>query len=121
MVRGPFSRPFAGGLYTEGVASDSSAVFYGYNPKLARELLADVGLKDTDGNGILNWTTGPMKGKDLEIAVMSPDGSETKLLEGLISQLREVGIKLIPRPLSGTQFDSTVDSAAFDWMSYNFV
>ena len=27
-----------------------------------------------------------------------------------------MGIKLIPRTLSGTQFDSTVDASAFDWM-----
>jgi len=117
LVRGPFSRPFAGGLYTEGVADDSSAVFYGYNPEVARQLLADLGLQDTDGNGILNWTAGPMKGKDLEIAVAIPDGSgEPKIMAGLISQLREVGIQLISRPLAGTQFDSTVDSGAFDWM-----
>ncbi len=116
LVRGPFSRPYAGGLYPEGVVNDSSVVYYGYNPKLAKDLLADVGLKDTDGNGIVNWIDGPMKGKDLEITMITPDGpGETSLSEGLVSMLREVGIKLIPRPMQGAQVDAALGASAYDF------
>ena len=35
----------------------------------AKELLAGLGLEDTDGNGILNFTEGPMAGEDLIVGM----------------------------------------------------
>lgn len=116
MVRGPFGRPYAGGLYPEGVVDESSVAYYGYNPSLAKELLASVGLEDTDNNGILNFTSGPAQGRDLEITMVTPDGpGEKAMAEGLVSMFREVGIKLIPLPLQGAQVDAALGNGSFDF------
>lgn len=69
VVRGPFLRAWPGGLYPGAAEFDrSSVVYYPYSPDAARTLLADLGFEDTDGNGILNWTSGPLEGDDLVIA-----------------------------------------------------
>ena len=40
-------------------------MYYPYDVDTAKALLAELGFKDTDNNGILNWTTGPLAGQDL--------------------------------------------------------
>ncbi|MEZ4584232.1 MAG: hypothetical protein R3A10_21805 [Caldilineaceae bacterium] len=45
-------------------------VYFGYDPDKAMELLAGLGLEDTsDGNGILNFTEGPLAGQDVIIGM----------------------------------------------------
>jgi hypothetical protein len=69
LVRGPFTQEYAGGLYPEGPLGDAdSVVYYGYQPDLARQLLDDLGLRDTDGDGIRNWTE-----KDFIVPLQQPD------------------------------------------------
>jgi ABC-type transport system substrate-binding protein len=69
LVRVPFTQEYAGGLYPEGPLGDAdSVVYYGYQPDLARQLLDDLGLRDTDGDGIRNWTE-----KDFIVPLQQPD------------------------------------------------
>ena len=79
IMRGPFIRAWAGGLYPGSPEFDrKSVVYYPYNPDLAKQLLAELGLKDTDGNGVLNWGDGPLKGQDIVLGMRaSEDAQET--------------------------------------------
>ena len=63
--------------------------------KAYRELEA-AGLKDTDGNGVVNYTSGPLSGKDVEITLLvSGDYSTDKnLAEGVIVGLGAHGYRL---------------------------
>ncbi|MGF1777419.1 ABC transporter substrate-binding protein [Vibrio nomapromontoriensis] len=120
MVRGPFAAPYAGGLHPEtSYYDENSVVYYGYNPDLARQYLTELGLKDTDGNGIRNFTSGKAKGQDLEIVLNT--GNQAAGIannENLVSMMAEVGIKLIPRPLDNVQGDSDRDTGSFDWRTH---
>jgi peptide/nickel transport system substrate-binding protein len=44
-----------------------SVVYYDYDLDSAKALLADIGLEDTDGNGILNFTEGSQAGQDVVV------------------------------------------------------
>ncbi|HXF60502.1 MAG TPA: ABC transporter substrate-binding protein, partial [Caldilineaceae bacterium] len=103
IMRGPFIRPFAGGVYPGSPEFETeSVVYYPYNVDLAKQLLAELGLEDTDGNGILNWTEGPMAGEDLVFAMTTgEDAQETvNIGESLVSMFRAVGIQVNMRPKS---------------------
>lgn len=118
LVRGPFSQPYAGGLYPEGPAVDAdSVVFYDYQVKLSKALLEDLGLRDTDNDGIRNWTSGPLNGSNVEIAliVKSDHAVDTALAEGLVAMLEDIGIRLIPRPMHSNSADNLISGAKFDW------
>jgi peptide/nickel transport system substrate-binding protein len=117
LVRGPFTQEYAGGLYPEGPLGDAdSVVYYGYQPDLARQLLDDLGLRDTDGDGIRNWTSGPTQGQNVQIALTYKGdyASDASLGEALISMLGEVGIKLLPKPVQTTQADALRDAARYE-------
>ena len=64
---------------------------YEYNSKRARELLAEAGWADTDGNGILD-----KDGKDFEIELLVPTGEANADMVALVvqSQLKNLGIRL---------------------------
>ena len=70
-----------------------------YDPVKANAILDQLGLKDTDGNGIRNRPDG----KDLSIVVdYSPAGgtiSYSGFLDLIASQWGKVGVKLIPNPM----------------------
>ncbi|MCL6270506.1 ABC transporter substrate-binding protein [Sansalvadorimonas sp. 2012CJ34-2] len=119
LVRGPFATPYAGGLYPEGMMGDKdSVVFYDYKPEVAKELLESLGLKDTDGDGIRNWTSGPMKGKNLDIVMTytSKNPTDVTLAEGIISMMNEVGINLIPQVVKNSATRENIrDSGDYDF------
>ena len=95
-----------------GVRPEASAVYYPYDVDSAKALLAELGFKDTDNNGILNWTTGPLSGQDLILSLRaSQDAIETvNIGEALVNQWGKVGIKINLRPTSsqtGTDQDNS--------------
>ncbi len=70
IMRGPFLRAWPGGIYPGSPEFDqASVVYYPYDVDTAKALLAELGFKDTDNNGILNWTTGPLSGQDLILSL----------------------------------------------------
>jgi peptide/nickel transport system substrate-binding protein len=117
LVKGPFTAEYAGGLHPETTFyNKDDVVYYPYNPKLAKKYLAELGLKDTDGNGVLNFPKNVDDGEDVEIVLNTGSGtSDVVFNENLVSMLADVGIKLIPRPLDSVQGDSARDSGDFDW------
>jgi len=93
------------GAYPSGSIyyNDEDVTAYKYNVAKAKEIIVKLGFKDTDGNGIVNWTEGVLTGEDLVIvAEMSADqAASISIAEALIPMYREIGIKLVVKPLQG--------------------
>ncbi len=103
IVRGPFLRPWPGGLYPGSpYFTRESVVYYPYAPDTAKTLLADLGFEDTDGNGILNWTSGSLEGEDLVVTMNAGEDAvaTVQIGEALVALLGNVGIQVNLRPLT---------------------
>jgi peptide/nickel transport system substrate-binding protein len=97
IMKGPFLRGWAGGLYPGAPDFDrASVVYYPYDPPSAKLLLAQIGLKDTNNDGVLEWTTGPTAGQPVVLQLLaSQDAKETQsVAEALVNQWGAVGIKI---------------------------
>lgn len=117
LVRGPFTRAFSGGLAPGSPYYDiESVVFYEYNPEAARILLADLGFEDTDGDGILNWTSGPLQGENLTLALMSTeaDAATVQIAEGVVLLMQDVGIQINHRPTQTAQRDDAIEQGEWE-------
>jgi peptide/nickel transport system substrate-binding protein len=114
IMPGPFVRAWAGGLFPGSPEFDrSSVVYYPYNVELAAQLLAEIGLEDTDGNGILNFPAdGPGAGEDVILGMFtSQDANETNIIgDQLVAMFEKVGIKVNMRALTsqaGTEVNTS--------------
>ena len=117
IMRGPFLRAWAGGLYPGAPEFDrESVVYYPYDVESAKTLLAEMGLKDTDGDGVLNWTEGPMAGQNVILQLnASEDAMETQsVAEALVNQWGAVGIKINYRILTSTASTETDQNGNWD-------
>jgi peptide/nickel transport system substrate-binding protein len=117
IIRGPFLREFPGGLYPGASEFDyDSVVYYPYAPDSAKALLAGLGFEDTDGNGILNWTSGPLEGEDLIISVVYSEdvAAAGQIAEVLNPLLAEVGIQINVRPLQGPAMDDAIQTGKWE-------
>jgi len=97
IVRGPFLRPWPGGLYPGSPYFDrETAVYYPYSPLKSKALLADLGFEDTDGDGFLNWTRGPLSGDTLMIALITTaeTPAATAIAEAMVPLLDNIGIQV---------------------------
>lgn len=106
VARGPFSYPFMGGFATGSPFYDKDSTDYqAFDPATANALFDALDLKDTDGNNIRNLPGG---GADIEIDVTfdSSKNEELKMLESATAQFADVGIRLIQRPVDGTNHDT---------------
>jgi peptide/nickel transport system substrate-binding protein len=119
LVKGPFTAIYPGGLFAGTTYYDKdSTVYYPYSLDDAKALLEKAGLKDTDGNGIVNYPADTLGGADVEITLLanSDYGTDKNLAEGVIAQMEGLGIRVIANFLTGTQRDDTQESGKFDWM-----
>ena len=97
IMKGPFLRGWAGGLYPGAPDFDKdSVVYYPYDVASANALLDEIGLKDTNGDGVREWTTGSQAGQPVVIQLLaSQDAAETQsVAEALVNQWGAVGIKI---------------------------
>jgi peptide/nickel transport system substrate-binding protein len=116
IMRGPFLRPWAGGLYPGSPDFERESVtYYAYNPDRASELLAELGFEDTDGNGFLNWTSGPLAGEDLAVAMSANEDQAEAVTtaEALVSNWAQAGIKINFRPVTSAARNDIIVSG--DW------
>ncbi|MEZ4610692.1 MAG: ABC transporter substrate-binding protein [Caldilineaceae bacterium] len=106
----------------QGVAPGSpefdkeSVVYFAYDPEQAMALLAGLGLEDTDGNGILNFTEGPLAGEDVIIGMnTSQDAAETQAVgDQIVAMLAAVGIKVNARPNTSQALNDLNTSGEWD-------
>jgi peptide/nickel transport system substrate-binding protein len=118
VVPGPYLRAWPGGLYPGATEYDKdSVVYYPYAPDTSRKLLADLGFEDTDGNGILNWTEGPLEGEDLVISLIAGEDAHATVVigEALVPLMADIGIKVNFRPVKGTVVTDNMESGTWEW------
>lgn len=118
IVKGPFLRPFPGGIYPGSPYYDrSSVVYYPYHPETSKALLAEIGFKDTDGDGILNWTAGALKGENLVIQLHAHEDQAAgmKVCEALVPMMAEVGIQINYRPVKSTVGQERRENGEWEW------
>jgi len=119
LVKGPFTAIYPGGLSSGTSFYDrQSTVYYPFDLTAAKAELAKAGLKDTDGDGIVNFPAGTADGKDVEIVLLVNNdyGTDKSLAEGVIAQMEKLGIRVILNSLTNTQRDAANYSGRFDWM-----
>lgn len=113
IARGPFTYPFTGGFSVGSPYYDAdSTVYYPYNKDGASAMLDELGLADTDGNGVRNLPDG---GADIEIDMVysTDEPTDKKQLDAVISQWAEVGIGVLPRPIDGP-IETIVNGGTFN-------
>jgi peptide/nickel transport system substrate-binding protein len=117
IMKGPFLRAWAGGLFPGSPEFDrESVVYYDYDPDSARGLLAQMGLEDTDGNGILNWTEGPMAGEDVIVSMTANEDQREAVntAEALVNQYAAVGIKINYRTVTSAARSDIVEQGTWE-------
>lgn len=113
LARGPFAYPYMGGYASGSPYYDAEATFYTpFDQATATELLAGLGLEDTDGNGVLNL---PGTGEDLviDMTYKAQRNDDRKQIDAVTSQLAEVGIRVLPKSVDETSFDPMRNSGDF--------
>ena len=118
LVKGPFTAIYPGGLSSATSFYDrASTVYYPYDLEGAKALLGKVGLKDTDGNGFVNFPADKAGGKDVEIVLLgnSDYTTDKSLAEGVIGQMERLGIRVVLNSLDGKQRDAALYAGRWDF------
>ena len=119
LVKGPFTAIYPAGLSSAPASmTGHSTVYYPFDLEGAKALLEKAGLKDTDGNGFVNFPAGTAGGEDVEIVLLvnSDYGTDKNIAEGVVGQMEKLGIKVVLNALDGTQRDATQYAGRFDWL-----
>jgi peptide/nickel transport system substrate-binding protein len=119
LVKGPFTAIYPGGLSSGTSFYDrQSTVYYPFDLDGAKALLEKAGLKDTDGNGFVNYPTSKLGGKDVEITLLvnSDYLTDKNLAEGVVGQMEQLGLRVILNSLDGKQRDAANYAGRFDWL-----
>ncbi|TIW56235.1 MAG: ABC transporter substrate-binding protein, partial [Mesorhizobium sp.] len=119
LVKGPFTAIYPGGFSSGTSFYDrNSTVYYPFDLAGAKAELAKAGLKDTDGDGFVNFPTGTAGGKNVEIVMLVNNDYTTdkSLAEGVVGQMEKLGLRVVLNGLNGTQRDASQYSGRFDWL-----
>lgn len=102
----------ATGPYKPGTwAYNDKVERYDFNPQKAKDLLAEAGWRDTNGDGVLD-----KDGKPFEFTIMTNQGNESraKTVEIIQKRLREIGIAVKPRVMEWAAFLTMIDKKDFE-------
>ncbi|NLS03672.1 ABC transporter substrate-binding protein [Rhizobium sp. P32RR-XVIII] len=119
LVKGPFTAIYPGGISSGTSFYDrKSTVYYPFDLKGAKAELAKAGLKDTDGDGFVNFPAGTAGGKNVEIVMLVNNDYTTdkSLAEGVVGQMEKLGLRVVLNGLNGNQRDAANYSGRFDWL-----
>jgi peptide/nickel transport system substrate-binding protein len=114
---GPFFRAWPGGLYPGSQFFDKdSTVYYPFSVESSKALLAELGFKETDSNGILKWPSGPLAGQPLLIGLIAgqdSDGTGT-IAEALVTLFKQIGIQVNYRLLESNAMNDLNTNGQWD-------
>ncbi|TIQ35037.1 MAG: ABC transporter substrate-binding protein [Mesorhizobium sp.] len=119
LVKGPFTAIYPGGFSSGTSFYDrKSTVYYPFDLEGAKAELAKAGLKDTDGDGFVNFPAGTAGGKNVEIVMLVNNDYTTdkSLAEGVVAQMEKLGLRIVLNGVNGTQRDAAEYSGRFDWL-----
>ena len=119
LVKGPFTAIYPGGFSSGTSFYDrKSTIYYPFDLAGAKAELAKAGLKDTDGDGFVNFPAGTAGGKNVEIVMLVNNdyGTDKSLAEGVVAQMEKLGLRVVLNGLNGTQRDASQYSGRFDWL-----
>ena len=114
VARGPFAYPYTAGFATGSPYYDAESTdYHPFDQAKAKALLDAIDVKDTDGNGIRNLPGG---GEDLVINVTFSNNrnEDRKQLDAMVSQMEEVGIRLLPKGIDSTNMEAIRTGGLFD-------
>ena len=117
VIRGPFMRAFAGGITPGSPYFDiDSVVYYPYSPDSARALLAELGFEDTDGDGIVNWTEGPLAGDNLVVVLNTSVAAEAtgQIGDAFVLLMQDVGVQVNLQPLQGPAAGDAITTGTWE-------
>jgi peptide/nickel transport system substrate-binding protein len=118
VMRGPFLRGWAGGLYPGSPSFNrESVVYYPFDVASANILLDEMGLMDTDGDGVREFAAGsPLEGQPVAFQMRaSQDAAETQsVAEALVNQWGAVGIQVNMRILDSATANDIDDAGTWD-------
>lgn len=79
-------------FFTDVYVDKNTVPGFEYNPEKAKQILADAGYKDTDGDGYVE----DKEGKALTITLLAPKGNETSeaVLQQYLTWWKEVGLNV---------------------------
>ena len=112
IARGPFSYPYPGGFSVGSPYYDyDSTVYYPYDLDKANAMLDDLGLSDTDGNGVRNL---PGTGADAEIDLTfdTSEPTDRKQVDAIVSMLADAGLRILARAVE--EIEPVADSGNFN-------
>jgi peptide/nickel transport system substrate-binding protein len=118
LVKGPFTAIYPGGLYAgTGFYDKASTVYYPFDVATAKAELDKAGLKDTDGNGVLNFPKDVAGGQDVSITLLANSDYQTdkNLAEGVVASMEKIGVRVIVDLVSGSNMTATQNSGKWDW------
>ncbi len=118
LVKGPFTTPYPGGIYADTSFYDKdSTVYYPFDLEAAKAELEKAGLKDTDGNGIVNFPEGTAGGQDVSITLLANSDYQTEknLAEGMVAAMENLGIRVIVNLVSGSNIEAVQNSGEWGW------
>ncbi|MEO5806403.1 ABC transporter substrate-binding protein [Devosia sp.] len=118
LVKGPFTAIYPGGLYAGTAYYDkASTVYYPYSVESAKAELEKAGLKDTDGDGVVNFPADQAGGANVEITLLANADYQTdkSLAEGVIASMQAIGIRVIINTVPGSAMTDTQNSGKWDW------
>jgi peptide/nickel transport system substrate-binding protein len=119
LVKGPFTAIYPGGLSSGNNFYDrASTVYYPFNLDEAKKELEAAGLKDSDGDGVVNFPADKLGGKNVEITLLvnGDYGTDKNLAEGIVGQMEKLGLRIVLNTLDGTKRDNANYAGKFDWM-----
>ena len=117
---GPLTQAWYGGYPSGSPMYDPDLVdaeAQRFDPDLSRQILADLGFRDTDGDGIVNWPEGTeVAGQNLIIEAMTSEdqAAAVEVGQALVPLMRDIGIDLRFRVLTPGAFTVRHESANFD-------
>ena len=121
LVKGPFTTIYPGGIYSGTTYYDQdSTAYYPFDLEGAKAELALAGLKDTDGDGIVNFPAGTAGGKNVEVTLLVNADYQTdkSLADGVVAMMEPLGIRVLLNQVEGKQRDALQQGGQFDWMIF---